>query len=385
MNFSLDKPMTSSDEVDFVHTGPGTLAGAYWRRYWHPVYVKDRLKPASAVPIQILGENFTLYRGESGAPHVVDFRCAHRGTQLSVGWVEGECIRCMYHGWKYEASGQCVEQPAEDAGFAEKVRIRSCPTKEYLGLIFAYLGAGDAPPFPTYPQLEEEGVLNVSSYVRKCNCFSTLENGVDNVHLAFTHARSNFTNHGLNWDIPKITAEETEYGVAMYATRRDGKVRVNHYVMPSLLYIKGSPEQEGGWRDSFGWRVPIDDSSHASFNLSLVRVTGEAAQRYQAAQTGRRTTRPGLPSAREVADDVLAGKLSLQEVEERPDLVNIQDHVAQEGQGAIPDRNSERLGRSDTAIILLRKIWIRELRSLADGKALKTWKLPEDVRAKVGV
>src|SRR6478672_8885756 len=150
MNLSPDTPLTNPNEIDFVHTGPGTLAGAYWRRYWHPVYVKDRLKPASAVPIQILGENFTLYRGESGAPHVVDFRCAHRGTQLSVGWVEGECIRCMYHGWKYDASGQCVEQPAEDAGFAEKVRIRSCPTKEYLGLIFAYLGAGDAPPFPTY-------------------------------------------------------------------------------------------------------------------------------------------------------------------------------------------------------------------------------------------
>ena len=385
MDPSTDSAITNASGIDFVHTGPGTLAGRYWRRFWHPVCATERLKPARAVPLRILGEDFTLYRGETGSPYLVDFRCAHRGTQLSVGWVEGECIRCMYHGWKYDGSGQCVDQPAEDASFAEKVRIKSYPTKEYLGLIFAYLGGGAAPSFPTYPQLEEEGVLNVSSYVRKCNCFSTLENGVDNVHVAFAHAKSNFTKHGLNWDIPKIAAEETEYGVAMYATRGDGKTRVNHYVMPNLLYIKGSPGEEGGWRDSFGWRVPIDDSVHASFNLSLVHLSGEAAARQREARKERRSALAGLPTAREVADAVLAGELSLEEIEERPDIVNIQDHVAQEGQGVIPDRNSERLGRSDAAIILMRKIWMRELRALAEDRSLRVWRLPSEVRANSGV
>lgn len=384
MNPSLDKP-TSNLDVDFVHTAPGTLAGTYWRRYWHPVYVTGRLKPGRAVPIRILGQDFTLYRGETGTPYIIDFRCAHRGTQLSVGWIEGECIRCMYHGWKYDGSGQCVDQPAEDRSFAEKVRIGGYPTREYLGLIFAYLGEGAAPPFPTYPQLEVEGVLNVSSYVRKCNCFSTLENGVDNVHVAFAHAKSNFTKHGLNWDIPKITAEETGYGVAMYATRGDGKARINHYIMPNLLYIKGSPSHQGGWRDSFGWRVPIDDWSHASFNLSLIHITGEAAEREREARKQRRAALAGLPSAREVAEAVLAGKLSLQDIEDRPDIVNIQDHIAQEGQGAIPDRDAERLGRSDTAIILMRKIWVRELRALAEGGPLMEWRLPGEVQAESGV
>ena len=385
MNSFSDEPTENSADIDFVHTGPSTLAGRYWRRFWHPVFATDRLEAGRAAPIRILGEDFTLYRGESGTPYVLDFRCAHRGTQLSVGRVEGECIRCMYHGWKYDGSGQCVEQPAEDASFAEKVRIGGYPTREYLGLIFAYLGEGTAPPFPTYPQLEEEGVLNVSSYVRKCNCFSTLENGVDNVHVAFAHAKSNFTKHGLNWDIPKITAEETEYGVAMYATRGDGKARVNHYIMPNLLYIKGSPSHEGGWRDSFGWRVPIDDWSHASFNLSLIHITGEAAERERETRKQRRATLAGLPSAREVAEAVLAGKLSLQDIEDRPDIVNIQDHVAQEGQGVIPERSIERLGRSDAAIILMRKIWVRELRALAEGKPLKEWCVPTEVRAESGV
>lgn len=220
MNALLEQWLDDSSAVDFVHTGPGTLAGKYWRRFWHPVGVTHRLQPGRALPIRFFSENFTLYRAESGAPHVVDFRCPHRGTQLSVGWVEGEAIRCFYHGWKFDGSGQCVEQPAEEAGYAPKIRIRSFPTREYLGLIFAYLGEGEPPPFPTYPPLEQEGILNVGAYERNCNCFGTLENGMDNVHVAFTHARSNFTKYGLNWDIPQIAARETDYGMDMLATRR---------------------------------------------------------------------------------------------------------------------------------------------------------------------
>ena len=386
MTLSSEQRFEKAGDIDFVHTGPGTLAGKYLRGFWQPVYTAEDLQAGYAAPIQVMGEKFTLYRGESGAPYVLDFRCAHRGTQLSVGWVEGECIRCFYHGWKYDGTGQCVEQPAEDVSFAAKVKIRSYPTQEYLGLIFTYLGQGATPPFPRYPQLEQDGVLDVSSYVRNCNYFNTLENGVDQAHVPFTHAKSNFTKFGLNWDIPKISAEETEYGVAMYGTRSDGVSRVNHYLMPNILYIKGSPEESAEkWRDAFAWRVPIDDVSHASFNISLVHVTGDAAERYRKTRQQRRATVEKLPSTREMADAVLAGSWRIHDIEDRPDIVNIQDHVAQEGQGAIPDRDVERLGRSDTAIILMRKIWLRELRALAEGRPLKTWALPEGLLATSGV
>jgi len=386
MTLSSERRFEEAGEVDFVRTGPGTLAGRYMRMFWQPVYVSDRLKPGHALPIQVMGEKFTLYRGESGATYVVDFRCAHRGTQLSVGWVEGECIRCFYHGWKYDGTGQCVEQPAEDVSFAAKVKIRGYPTREYLGLIFAYLGPGTTPAFPRYPQLEQDGVLDVSSYVRNCNYFNALENGVDQAHVPFTHAKSNFTKFGLNWDIPKISAEETEYGVAMSGTRSDGVSRVNHYLMPNILYIKGSPDESGEkWRDAFAWRMPIDDVSHASFNISLVHLTGDATERYRESRKQRRAAVEKLPSAREMADAVLAGSWRIHDIEDRPDIVNIQDHVAQEGQGAIPDRDSERLGRSDAAVILMRKIWLRELRALAEGRPLKTWSCPEGLLATSGV
>src|SRR5204862_7802724 len=122
--------------TDFVHTGPGTLAGRYLRLFWQPVFRSQDVAAGRAMPIRVMSEDLTLYRGEGGGLHVLDFRCAHRGTQLSTGWVEGDTIRCRYHGWQYDGAGQCVGQPAEPAPFCEKVRIRSYPVQEYLGLIF---------------------------------------------------------------------------------------------------------------------------------------------------------------------------------------------------------------------------------------------------------
>ena len=116
--------------ADLIRTAPGTLAGRYMRMFWQPIYRAEDLPAGKAKPIRIMSEDFTLYRGGGGSPHVVGFRCAHRGTQLSAGWVEGDCIRCMYHGWLYDSTGQCLEQPAEDKSFAKKIRIRSYPTRD---------------------------------------------------------------------------------------------------------------------------------------------------------------------------------------------------------------------------------------------------------------
>ena len=150
---------------DFTHTGPGTLAGRYMRMFWQPVYLADDLPAGRTKPIRIMSEDFTLYRGESGQPHLMAFRCAHRGTQLSTGWVEGDNLRCFYHGWTYDGSGQCVEQPAEPEPFCSRIKIRSYPVREYLGLIWAYLGEGEPPPFRRVPQLEAEDELCIAGTI----------------------------------------------------------------------------------------------------------------------------------------------------------------------------------------------------------------------------
>jgi len=96
--------MGTENSIDLYRTEPGTLAGRYLRSFWQPVWRAKDLPAGEAVPLRIMSEDSTLYRGETGTPHVVAFRCAHRGTQLSAGWVEGDCLRCFYHGWKYESS-----------------------------------------------------------------------------------------------------------------------------------------------------------------------------------------------------------------------------------------------------------------------------------------
>src|SRR5579859_998959 len=140
--------MSEPGHLDFAHIGPGTLAGRFMRRFWQPIWRAADLLPGKPVRVQILGEFFTLYRGASGIAHLLADRCPHRQTALSLGWVEGDALRCFYHGWLFDGAGQCLQQPAERAAFAGKVCVTSYPVEEYLGFVFAYFGGGDAPEFP---------------------------------------------------------------------------------------------------------------------------------------------------------------------------------------------------------------------------------------------
>ncbi len=180
------------DYEDFVHVGPATLAGRYMRTFWQPVAASRNVPTGKARRIKILGEFITLYRGVSGEIHAVDDRCPHRNTQLSAGWVEGENIRCFYHGWVFDGRGRCTEQPAEkNENFASKVNVRAFPARDYLGLVFVYLGEGEAPELPRYPEMEDDsaGVLyaNVEKTPIPCGFFQRVENAVDQAHLPFVH------------------------------------------------------------------------------------------------------------------------------------------------------------------------------------------------------
>jgi 5,5'-dehydrodivanillate O-demethylase len=364
----VDGGPAKADYTDFAHTGPGTLAGRFMRTFWQPVLRTRDLPAGHAKPLKIMGEAFTLYRGEGGQAHLVAFRCAHRGTQLSTGWVEGDCLRCFYHGWKYDGTGQCVEMPAEDASFPPKVKIRSYPCKEYLGLIFAHLGDDAPPPLPRYPELEEEGVKEVTTRILPYNFFNGVENSVDIVHVSFVHSDSGFADHGVT-GIPTPGAEETEYGILMEDEYPNGQVRVTIFEMPTLIRLKVFPRDGMGWRTLLTWKVPIDDESYHSFALNSS------------------TAGSGDPEDVRLGQEILAGRrrLSVDDIGAYAKRVNVQDFVAQAGQGVIADREHERLGRSDKAVILLRRIWERELRALAEGRPLKHWRWPGYVAATTGV
>jgi 5,5'-dehydrodivanillate O-demethylase oxygenase subunit len=197
---------------DFWQTGPDTPSGRYLRQFWQPMCRAIDLPVGRAKPIRMYNEEFTIYRGTSGTPYLLGFRCAHRGTQLSTGWVEGECIRCFFHGWMYDGSGQCVQQPPERPAFADRIRIPSYPVQEYLGLIFAYLGEGTPPSLPRFPEWEPG--FRTTAAIRHVNYLQSLEN--DSTHIHFVHRTRWGPGPGL-WEKPEnlvqpLRPRETEWG-----------------------------------------------------------------------------------------------------------------------------------------------------------------------------
>jgi 5,5'-dehydrodivanillate O-demethylase len=258
-----------------------------------------------------------------------------------------------------------VEVPTEDESSAKTIRIRSYPTREFLGFIFAYLGDGEPPPFPRYPDYEE-GEIWTETYERPCNFFNNLEN--DPVHIPFAHRESEiFRNRPVEVPI-KVQAEESEWGITLYTTYPGNRLRTNQFGWPNIRTFK-APD-----RDHLVWRVPIDDESHASFQLDVMHVTegeqGEMYKKRHAARSGKIGT-----SYKELGEAILRGDLRIQDIEgdDKENMIWIQDYVTQVGLGTFADRVNERLIRSDSGVLLYRKIWERELSALPANKPLKQW------------
>jgi 5,5'-dehydrodivanillate O-demethylase len=360
-------------EFDLARTGPGTAMGRFMRRFWMPVMRSEDLPKGHAKPIRVMSEDFALYRGESGQAQVIDYRCPHRGAQMHLGWVEGDDIRCVYHGWKFEYGGQCIEQPAEEPGFARKVRIGSYPTREHLGLVFAYFGGGAPPPFPPYPAPQAEGLIENQTQFVPCNWLQCFENSMDEVHVAFVH-RIGGSHSGI-YDLPEIGAEETDWGM-LRTGARGNELRLSLHYMPNCTRVIVPPmaglDGVGGWRELYLAFTPIDDETNRWFITNLVGVTGAAKDSYLEKRAQYYAKRADAGPAEELAREVMDGRVRFQEID-HPDRVRVQDIAVQAGQGPIADRSNERLGRSDLAIILWRKILERELRAMEEGRPLKEW------------
>jgi len=367
--------------LDFIRTGPKSLAGKYLRMFWQPVFCSHELAAGRAAPIRILGEDLTLYRGESGTAHVIGFRCAHRKTQLSIGWIEGDCLRCFYHGWKYDGSGQCVEQPAEPKPFAEKIHIPGYPVEEYLGLIFIYLGKGKPPPLPRYPKLEGlEQSLDTVRLDRICNYFNNIDNSLDNVHVRFVHGRHRETARDeiVKGD-PIISVVESEWGIRRFVQYSDGKTITAFFGMPNINYLNGQVvDAEIKRADLMVFKVPVDDENHIHFEVRSIPFTGDRAKEWLQRRREKRAKEAANRAA--LVREILEGKLHLNDIDpNRTDYVMLEDEIAQTGQGSVPDRSDEHLGRSDAGVILLRKIWERELRAFASGQPTKAWTYRPDM------
>ena len=205
------------------------------------------------------------------------------------------------------------------------------------------------------------------------------------MHVTFVH-RIGGSHSGI-YDLPEIGAEETDWGMLRTGTR-DGQVRISLHYMPNCTRVIVPPmaglEGAGGWRELYLAFTPIDDETNRWFITNLVGVSGAAKETYLEKRDQYRRKQATMGPAEELAREVMAGRVRFAEID-HPDRVRVQDIAVQAGQGAIADRSNERLGRSDAAIILWRKILERELRAIDQGRKLKQWKpAPADVVPTLG-
>jgi 5,5'-dehydrodivanillate O-demethylase oxygenase subunit len=376
--------------VDLEPVGPGTPSGQYLRLYWQPVQRSSDLRAGMMKPIEILGEWFTLYRGADGAARLVDFRCPHRGAQLSTGWVEENAVRCRYHGWKYGEGGQCVEQPDEDRPFAHKVQLRTYPTREYLGLIFAYLGEGSAPVFPEYPDFAHPGVIVTDpAEIIPCTFWNRLDNDI--AHIAWVHRATALRKNRPDFAVPRREiVEETAYG--WKSTRfakgaADGQRDTSgsaHFFMPNCYQFGVRTRAKGFehlnlWDTKITWTVPINDTAFVAFDVTHTPMDEDQAREYEATRSN--VFEDEAESRWDLAKKILAGEMTIDDIPNELTAYTsfaIEDYVTQVGQGPVHARTPERLGTTDAKVILMRKLWLREVSAMVDGRPLTEWKIADE-------
>ncbi len=361
-------------------TARGTDMGDLLRQFWQPVALSEKAAPGRAVAIRMFGEELAFYRGEGGEAHLVTNQCAHRCTSLHTGWVEGDDIRCVYHGWKYDSSGQCIEIPSESDELAATVKITGYPVHEYGGLVFAYLGEGDPPEFdlPRKDCLEEtDRMLIPRQQFWPAHWLQQVENSLDALHVSFVHQKGKVGNFGeaVTPALPELDYFETDAGIRQVATRSANNVRVSDWTFPNNNHILiPSAFRDGPWVDLALWIVPVDDEMTARFQLySIPSVSPEEDQRMRDHFEKHQSYTPIEHHDELLHDQVFPEEVFLE-------LTNAQDYVAAVGQGKIANRAQERLVKSDLGVALLRRIMFREMDALKSGKGTKNWtRLTEEI------
>src|SRR5215207_3264662 len=185
--------LSQADNELLCRTGPGTPMGELFRRFWLPALVPSELPHNDSDPIRfrILGEDLITFRDSNGKIGFLAENCPHRGASMFFGRNEEEGLRCVYHGWKFDVNGNCVDMPSEPAesNFKTKVRARAYPTHERGGIVWAYMGPREVPP--PLPDMEANIMTTeptqISILMRRCNWMQGLEGELDTVHAAFLH------------------------------------------------------------------------------------------------------------------------------------------------------------------------------------------------------
>jgi hypothetical protein len=385
--------LSREDNELITRTGPGTACGGLLRAYWQPAALVSELPEARPVKaVRLLGEDLVLFRGENGDYGLIGRFCAHRGVDLSFGRLEKSGLRCLYHGWLYDSAGHCLEQPAEPehSRFHAKIQQTSYPCEVRNGIVFAYLGGGEPPPFPHYDCFTAPDEYTFAfKGLWECNWLQGVEGGIDPSHVSFLHrflqedprdtygqqfreevegtGRSLSSLVGENFR-PDIEVEPTEYGLRVYAIRALDEV-TRHVRITNLLFPNAFVVPFGNSKVFTQWHVPIDDNSHYWY-MVFYDFEERTDKELLLSQRLGSCTLPDYRSTRNRDNDWgfdAAEQAALTYTGMGLDI-NVHDQWAVESMGRIQDRTVEHLGVSDRAVTANRRLL---LRAIADHQAGK--------------
>ncbi|HUY06184.1 MAG TPA: Rieske 2Fe-2S domain-containing protein [Acidimicrobiales bacterium] len=370
--------LSTDDNALITQTDPGTPMGVYFRRFWLPALLSEELPKPDCPPVQIplLGERLVAFRDSSGNVGLLEARCPHRHANLFWGRCEEGGIRCVYHGWKFSISGECLDQPAEpeNSKFKEHVRAIAYETHEAGGIIWAYLGPKDKKP--EFPEFEftvlPSSHSRATKRLQECNYLQNLEGELDSAHAEILH-REIMPGESMmppaSLVRPTYFIAETESGMLAVARRDDAKHsywRITPFLMPVYTVIPSAigatkiltaavpRDDRNMWGFTVSWNPdrPLDDVdieavtsgsvSHVRIQEGSFRSVANASNSYLIDRELQRTSSfTGIPGIR------------------------YQDLAVQEDQdGPILRRDEENLGVTDQAIRALRQMLLSGAKNL---------------------
>jgi len=362
--------------------------GNLLRRFWLPALISTELPEPDGAPIRLklMNEQLVAFRDTTGKVGILQNNCPHRGASLFFGRNEESGLRCVYHGWKFDVTGACIDMPNEPAesDFKQKVTATAYPTEEAGGVIWVYMGPTElCPPLPR-PEwtLVPPEQRVVSRYIQENNWVQGLEGGIDSSHVSFLHStvashKGDFAGSSTSLfavdKSPEFRVVESDFGLLIGARRRVSETEDYWRVTPfSLPFYTVIPQVPGSGRyfAGHGW-VPIDDE-----NLSMVTYSWHPSQ--PMSDFGPKPGHPAhhvrkdgdpLRPVQSRFNDYLIDRQAQRTVSYTGiENGSIQDRAIQETMGPIYDRTQEHLGSADAAIIMMRRLLMRLARQLEEGQ-----------------
>jgi phthalate 4,5-dioxygenase oxygenase subunit len=407
--------LSAKENELLTRVGRGTPMGTLLRRFWLPALLSSEVPEPDGDPIRTrtLGEDLVAFRDSNGKVGIVDAYCPHRRAPLYFGRNEECGLRCVYHGWKFDTTGECVDMPNEppESTFKDRIQLTSYPTVEAGGVVWIYMGPPEHQP-ATPPQLPftfvPEQERRAVKFLVEANWLQCLEGELDTVHVSFLH--SVFADDGtgifnlvredgyVNDRHPRLFVVDTPYGFC-YGGRRAQAVgnyywRVTQFLLPIFALI---PSASGYTSGATIW-MPIDDNHCWRFLVGGSRVPGSAPVEQNGSAPPRRPilpTEPGtyrFPDGAEI-DTLLptfrrANRYGLDRQIQRKvsfsgmPFIPTQDQAMTEGMGYVCDRSQEHLGTTDLVIIHMRRLMLRLLQNLEQGVEPDAAQRPELYRVR---